>query len=332
MTSEVALQRDITPAVGVHDLVMRYLDAAGVACNRLASVDDAESLHDFRVALRRLHTLLDAYHEYYPAGPGRKLIRRVRRLARRTNAARDREVLLAWLEAQAEALSERELPAYKWWRKRLRRKLRTTHRALHRTLVPRFERLAGDLREHLPDLRSAAGTFSADGNTFARATSERLAFFSDALQAQIAAVHVADDDVEAHQVRITLKRLRYLLEANAQQLDGAEALIDRLKALQDLLGDLHDNHVIAGRIIRAASRAAAGQAEKILRLETEDPIDTLAVQRLRRNDLQSGMSALARRAQSQRREWFEQVQRQLLEDRGRDLLDSLHRLSGRLSA
>jgi hypothetical protein len=44
------------------------------------------------------------------------------------------------------------------------------------------------------------------------------------------------DQVEAHQARIAGKRLRYVLEPLASKIEGAPAIIARLKALQDGLG------------------------------------------------------------------------------------------------
>jgi hypothetical protein len=51
-----------------------------------------------------------------------------------------------------------------------------------------------------------------------------------------------------HRTRISLKRLRYLLEPIARGNRRAGALVRRFKEAQDLLGDHHDMHVLSAAI------------------------------------------------------------------------------------
>ena len=73
-----------------------------------AQSGDVEALHDFRVAIRRLRSLLRAYQDLTDAAIPRRLRRGLRALARATNASRDLEVKLAWLEAEKASLKPRE--------------------------------------------------------------------------------------------------------------------------------------------------------------------------------------------------------------------------------
>ena len=51
-----------TPAPGAaRRIAVNLLDAASAARERLTDADDAEALHDFRVAMRRLRSTLRAY-------------------------------------------------------------------------------------------------------------------------------------------------------------------------------------------------------------------------------------------------------------------------------
>jgi CYTH domain-containing protein len=63
------------------------------------------------------------------------------------------------------------------------------------------------------------------------------------LRRRLKRVRSVDDIDEAHQARITGKRLRYLLEPIAPHVAAGPALLAHLRGLQDSLGDLHDAHV-----------------------------------------------------------------------------------------
>ena len=63
-----------------------------------------------------------------------------------------------------------------------------------------------------------------------------------------------------HRARIAAKHLRYLLEPFAPAVSGGDTTVDRLKALQDGFGDVHDAHVFGTELSEAlpdAERAAS---------------------------------------------------------------------------
>src|SRR5580765_6278481 len=78
-------------------LALRQLDEVVQARAALEQADDPDALHDFRVALRRLRSCLRSYREQVKPSVGRRLRRRLRRMARTTGASRDLEVQLQWL-------------------------------------------------------------------------------------------------------------------------------------------------------------------------------------------------------------------------------------------
>jgi hypothetical protein len=78
-----------------------------------------------------------------------------------------------------------------------------------------------------------------------------------------------------HRARIALKRLRYLVEPVARGNRKARGLIRRFKEAQDLLGEHHDLHVLAGEIAALTP--------------------TLAPER--RAAVEAGLATLARRAE-----------------------------------
>ena len=75
------------------------LDACVDAAERLDS-NASEALHDLRVSLRRLRTWLRAFRPFVDDTVGRKSRRRLRRLVRSTNSARDLEVWSIWIAEQ----------------------------------------------------------------------------------------------------------------------------------------------------------------------------------------------------------------------------------------
>ncbi|HEX8903359.1 MAG TPA: CHAD domain-containing protein, partial [Longimicrobiaceae bacterium] len=95
------------------------------------------------------------------------------------------------------------------------------------------------------------------------------------LEARLAAVRSIDDQDEAHRARIAAKRLRYLAEPFAVELEGAPELVKRLKRLQDALGEMHDADVLLARVARASGdgdgevTAAPGNAAHAAMLERE---------------------------------------------------------------
>ena len=219
----------------VRSLLLELLDTAAQCAKRLTDSDDSEALHDFRVALRRLN----ANQRAYRAPLGVKLGKGVRRLARTTNVARDREVQLDWLRLQRK---ESAAPA----------------RADLDVLIHKLERAHEDEREHAyPQWQSAFAKLAVKlrhrlesvppdydiQEIFAVVAAAQLHALGDKLRQGLADIEAHGDDAVVHATRITGKRLRYLLEPLAGTVPGVPPLIKRLKALQDLLGEIHDCQV-----------------------------------------------------------------------------------------
>ncbi len=219
----------------VRSLLLDLLDTAAQCADRLTDSDDSEALHDFRVALRRLN----ANQRAYRAPLGVKLGKGVRRLARATNAARDREVQLDWLRLQqkeSDAHARADLDT-------LIDKLERAHELEREHAYPQwqseFVQLAVKLRRRLDSVPPG----DAPQESFAVLAGAQLHALGDKLKQGFAAIEARGDDAAVHAARITGKRLRYLLEPLNGAVPGVPLLIKRLKALQDLLGELHDCQV-----------------------------------------------------------------------------------------
>ena len=70
------------------------LGRLGVALNRAARAGDADSIHDVRVALRRLSRCLRLFAAFYPDRAEKKIRRRIARLMAAAGAVRDCDIAI----------------------------------------------------------------------------------------------------------------------------------------------------------------------------------------------------------------------------------------------
>ncbi len=282
---------DRSAAEAARLLALRLLDDAAAARVRLGRADDPEALHDFRVAIRRLRSALRAWREVLGNGVSPKALRRLRRLARATGKSRDLEVHLAWVAAQAAQVREYQRPGLVWLEERLRRRQRKAGERLGRALERRYAPADARLRRRLPVYRA---TLDPRPLTAAGALAPLILRLAGELEARLALVQSIADEARAHQVRIGAKRLRYLLEPFAPEVDGAPAIVARLKALQEVLGQLHDAHVFAGELAASLEGAALEQAQRVSRELLHWSVDPAAPEVVT-EDPRPGLVALAHR-------------------------------------
>lgn len=250
------------PAVlAASTIALAYLDDAVAAATRLSDRTDTEALHDFRVAIRRLRVTVRAYagvHERVT----RKQRRRLRRLVRATNPARDAEVQLAWFVERSPRFAPAERAGLGPLRARLRDRRRRVMAATREDLQKRFEKLERKLRRRLTTLPSDASSHEAPFRAVAAAT---LARHASDLAERLSDASPSADPAELHATRIAAKRLRYLLEPVQSGLADGATLVRRLKNLQDLFGALTNAHELEV-VLREAGEVAA-PAANLLRAE-----------------------------------------------------------------
>lgn len=253
-------------------LALAYLDDAVVAGARLRGKADADALHDFRVAIRRLRVTVRSYPELRD-NVSRKQRRRLRKLARATNRARDAEVQIAWFNDHASRLTTEQRAAVSRMRARLRAQRRTELARIRTRLDGSFAELEHKLRRRLVALRDEppAGR-RTPFPTLVAATLARLAGELDSLLKTIAR-GVPTSPRAMHGARIAAKRLRYALEPVEDRVLGGAALLTRLKQLQDRFGVLTDAHQLE-EVLRADPVAGAAVRDM---LEAETAESTAAL-------------------------------------------------------
>jgi CHAD domain-containing protein len=184
-----------------------------------------EALHDLRVSLRRLHSLLRNYRDVIN-GPV-PLEEKLHHLQQQTNPARDLEVFVAQLKQACPG--QPQLIAV------LQHPLEQAYRQLHQDLPPQWNGLL-PLLEYPPsvtldddDKHNRLGTLTA---SLGQQQLRRIKKGFKSLRHHW-------DEARLHRLRIHGKRLRYLLEPFAEEPGLAKSLA-LLKRFQEELGDYRD--------------------------------------------------------------------------------------------
>ncbi len=233
-------------------IALGHLDAALKARRRLKRDTDPEALHDFRVALRRLRSVLRAYRPWLTAVP-KKMRRRLREIARATSAGRDAEVCLAWLEQQDDVDIAND-----WLRARLERLRDDAYAHVRADVLAAFADIEPRLRRRLKAIRRGKRGAASAKTSYATAAAERLHEHVARVAADLARIEGVADTATIHDARIQAKRLRYLLEPLADaKFPAARTAVADLKAFQDETGLLCDGFVRRELLTRAADTANA---------------------------------------------------------------------------
>lgn len=214
--------------------------AAVRAREKAAAALSVKGVHAMRIAVRRLRAALRALD---------RDDRGARRLQDALGAVRDLHVQQRWVQRHAR-------------RSAIGSKL--------------DHRLAAELSRAAPRLLAALARWKKDARRLdahlAGCRPRRLAGrqvrgqLRRAIEEAAMAIRAAGDFCEpitVHEARIRVKKLRYLLELFEPRVDS---LLDELRPLQDLLGDLHDADVRRERLSSQAPQARPAERAEILKL------------------------------------------------------------------
>ncbi len=225
--------------------------------------EDPEGLHDFRVAVRHLRTFLRALRGDVTDEGFAGLDRRVRTLFRATGEARDLDVMHEWLVAFAKEARPTHRPGLdlvaarlEGWRRKARRRLHGLLTTSERTELEREVAQVfggGPLAVREPD------------RTLGVVLAERAPALLAELEA--AAQEAATGRAEPlHEVRLCCKRLRYFVTMFGELAELPDRdVVKPLKAMQDLLGHLHDRDEQLPRVLRELRRLEVSGLEPLRR-------------------------------------------------------------------
>jgi CHAD domain-containing protein/CYTH domain-containing protein len=275
-------------------VALGLLRSAVAAWERLIDPADDDALHDFRVAVRRLRSWVRAFRPELDSSVPGTARRRLKRVVRATGAARDLEVELDWLhEEEEETVDPRRRRGIAQLRARLEREQEAAEQMLRRAVARDFRRAADRLEE---SLQAYTVTIRVDDDIAARlrpmaldaARAVRRA--AETLRSRLREIPSKGDQPVAerpvvHRARIAAKRLRYLLEPFAQQVAGAERVIQRLTQLQDTIGKMLDAGLLLQDVVAEGESASMsedsrlGLAELAARLRKREAEGRAALQR-----------------------------------------------------
>lgn len=248
------------PAVSVTaEIAHRYLQQASLAYGRLQAQEDAEALHDLRVALRQLRSTLKAYPDCLQQITPKQQ-KKLKRMARATNPARDTEVQLAYLRAWLPQLQAGEKPGGQWLERQLRRRETQAYAHSHKVMAARFEKFHRRLSRQLASVPEVESPVA-----FGPRLAQELQAAGEVFRQRLEQLAVHEDDADLHAARIAGKRLRYLITPLSKRLGQVAAVLSELKAIQDLLGEYHDMMVFEETLWEFGPEAAAESARHRLR-------------------------------------------------------------------
>ena len=139
------------------------------------------------------------------------------------------------------------------------------------------------------------------------------------------------DQAVAHAARIAGKRLRYVLEPVAAAVEGGTALIKRLRLLQEVIGEMHDVHVVAEDVIQAAEDAGADQARRVATALLEGETADDAVRAERSRDPRPGLLAIAAHLRARGQSAFRELEQQWLGEHAGELPAAGRQIADRLT-
>jgi len=216
----------------------------------------ANAIHDLRVATRRLQTLGDLAVFSTPSKRGARLRKRLKRLRHTLGRRRDVDVILSKLRERAgNTASARRRRILRAVIRRIgseaQQVTKEMYRGTRKTRVKKIKRLTYE---------------AVRGGRVMNQSSEVLdGAIRQAEEKWLAAIHTAKgrrSPASYHDVRIKTKTLRYMIELVSRFVDvaGAEATTEWLKAIQDELGEWHDDIELSRRVTAVLSQDAEYQA------------------------------------------------------------------------
>ncbi len=286
-------------------LALVQLERAAESRKQLVDGDRDEALHDFRVALRRLRSILRSHRSTFSVEFPKKALRRLAALAAATNPGRDAEVQLVWLASFTDELKPAERAGHRELTRELAQRRDESYRIVEREIVRDFAGIAEELAERLVAYKVAMNLERpARPPSFAAATREALTRSAGEFLDRLGQVESVADETAAHAARIAAKRLRYLAEPVVPWIGAARRPVELLKEVQDLLGELRDGQLLAALVGQALAEFESKRAQRLIEATLDGPLtpaqDRVPVGRRER----SGLIAVARRLGARRSELF----------------------------
>jgi CHAD domain-containing protein len=253
-----------------------------------ALTGDSHAVHQARVASRRLRETLPvvgADLDGAKAAKGAKQVRRrMRRLTRALGPVRELEVALAMITLPAGAEKDPTARGREHVAAMLRRDLEKARERLTSELGDKkIEDWLGQMEAIEAALEPGNGEVASRAARTPKRAVKWRAELGDRLDTRAAALKEALDEAgvlfiseRLHEVRIALKRLRYAMElAGELRVAATGAAVRDLKAVQDILGSLHDHDVLMDYTASAAEQPGITRPMRASLIALHASLDTV---------------------------------------------------------
>lgn len=224
----------------------------------LRTGDDPESVHQTRVATRRLRSDLKTFRDFVDHEWATTLRGELRWLAGELGAVRDLEVLRDRLRTHAAQLAPADTDAADRAIRRVDADRVAARAELHASLdSPRF----AELRRALDDAAAAPRVVDHAGTPAHELVGPVVKHRWKQLRRAVDDLGTWPSDEALHAVRIRAKRARYAAEAVTPAFGKpAKRFAAAVEAVQELLGEQHDAVIALAWLAKTAPECSAGEA------------------------------------------------------------------------
>jgi CHAD domain-containing protein len=225
--------------------VRRQIKQLTAQIEGIQRAEDIEHVHRARVASRRMRQALAVFEDCFAKDRVSFWQKEIRRLGRGLGAARDKDVQIEWVSDMLARLEDR--PCVLGVARVLVRCQRKRERLQPKVLRLLRQLLAG---RALHDMLTVTKKLTAAAED--KQVSEKSPVVFDRAERQISdrvgelrafepCLACSEDHEHHHAMRIAAKRLRYTMELFKPVYDGGlDRVIEAVKQVQSLLGDVHD--------------------------------------------------------------------------------------------
>ena len=201
-----------------------------------------ETVHDLRVAMRRLMSTLDLLASIQPAGNLRKARRRLKKQLNLFGPLRDVQVQLLTVEKMLPNFPELQ-EFYAYLVKRDRKLVRRLDVEVQRL---RTSQLTKAITAVTRQVDSLLATPAMQQDKLAVAISAVDAAFNEVVQRKLGIASA--DSAAIHRMRVAFKKFRYMVESLAPMLDWVTSKrLRAMNAFQTSMGDIQDAEVLLSR-------------------------------------------------------------------------------------
>ena len=221
---------------------------------------DTEFLHDYRICLRKIRSVLSLVKDVYPAEETQRLRKILGDLARQTNRLRDLDVYLLARDEYLGLLPPGLRPSLEgMFEDFSAERVREVRRVISKLRAPAWRHLVKELEEYFSEDTPHEPSPNAD--LPAAPLAFRCIYKRYRKIREIAAGIGADTPDEAvHQLRIECKKLRYLIEFFTELIPQGEGavLLRLLRRLQGRLGEFNDASVQQKSLLHSWEQKKSG--------------------------------------------------------------------------